>query len=85
MMMGASPALPQYDWAVMLTFWGVMAEPSPPLAVYSLPEVPTRRSPKLATQVTESMEPEAMRYYTGSSSCKGRDLRKDSKSPVRDM
>ena len=33
MMMGASPALPQYDWAVMLTFCGVMAEPPPPLAL----------------------------------------------------
>lgn len=52
---------------------GVMALPLP-LALYSLPEVPSSRSPKLAAQAMASMEPDAMRYSTGSSSCRGRDL-----------
>ena len=68
----------------MLTPEGVMT-PSVPVALYSLPEVPKSKSPKLAIHWMLSMEPEAIMYSTGSSSCRGRDLRKFSKSPVRDM
>lgn len=82
-MIGASPALPQYDWDVMFTDFAVITPPSP-VALYSAPEVPTSRSPKLSTHCTASMLPEASTYSTGSSSMSGRDLRKFSKSPVRD-
>ena len=67
----------------MVMLPGVMALPLP-LALYSLPEVPSSRSPKLAAQAMASMEPDAIRYSTGSSSCRGRDLRKFSKSPLRE-